>query len=1011
MADVESLVLKIDSDATKAKQKVDALIDTLDRLKKATGNGCGLPAVSEGMKQVDDKGSKATKTNEKSAKSFATLAAKVTVAAVALKKVGNTIASWMKSSMDYIENMNLFTVAMGEYAGSAKKYAEEVGDLMGIDPSDWMRNQGVYMTLLSGFGVTGDRAALMSQQLTQLGYDISSFYNTDVADAMTKLQSGISGELEPLRRLGYDLSQAKLESVALSLGIEKSVSAMNQAEKAELRYYAIMTQVTTAQGDMARTLEDPANQLRVLKAQATQAGRALGDLFLPILKAILPVATAVLKVIASLAKVIARLFGGDFETGGFSASLDSAADSAGGASDAIDDATGSAKKLKKELLGIDELNVMADPSGGSSGADDSLGGSGFDFELPTYDFIGDLTETKVGKIVEEMLAWLGITEDIDSWAELIDTRFGKILSLAGLIGAEILLWKVSQALIGAVTALTALSANPTLTILLSATLVIAGITMEFTGIKDAIENGLNGQNFGEIVGGALCTTAGAILLGSLIVSWIGKIGGAKVAFAFARLGNKLGIGTTKALGAALGAGIAGIVVGIPMFFVGIYDAIKNGLDWLSGILIGGGGMLTGAGIGMLIGGPVGAAIGALIGLVAGLLTDLVILIVQNWESICAWFSGVFTAVGQFFSGLWQSICDIWNVCAEWFDTNVIQPIVGFFTGLWNGISSAASDCWNAIVEFFTPAIEWFSELFGNIWQTVSDIFYNIGVIAGGCWEIIKICWEVVAGWVDENIIQPVSNFFSEMWLCISTWATEAWESIKSVFSTICDWIDMNIIQPVSGFFSDLWEGFTDAASEAWQGVKDVFSAVGTFFRETFEDAWAGIVSVFSVAGEIFVDIKDGVVEAFKWVVNGLIDGINNVVAVPFNAINGVLKWLRDIEIVGIKPFGSIKTITIPEIPKLASGGVVDEGQMFIAREAGPELVANVGNKSAVMNNDQIVESVSRGVYQAVVSAMGQSGGTQVVEAKVNDKVLFEVVVDQNRRETMRTGYNPLLGGV
>ena len=94
----------------------------------------------------------------------------------------------------------------------------------------------------------------------------------------------------------------------------------------------------------------------------------------------------------------------------------------------------------------------------------------------------------------------------------------------------------------------------------------------------------------------------------------------------------------------------------------------------------------------------------------------------------------------------------------------------------------------------------------------------------------------------------------------------------------------------------------------------------------------------------------------------------------------------------------------------ASGGFPDEGQMFVAREAGPELVGNVGRRTAVVNNDQIVESVSQGVYRAVVQAMGQSGGSQVVEAKVNDKVLFEVVVSRNRQETMRTGHSPLLGG-
>ena len=209
----------------------------------------------------------------------------------------------------------------------------------------------------------------------------------------------------------------------------------------------------------------------------------------------------------------------------------------------------------------------------------------------------------------------------------------------------------------------------------------------------------------------------------------------------------------------------------------------------------------------------------------------------------------------------------------------------------------------------------------------------------------------------------------------------------------------------------MWNGFKDGAVKAWEGIKTVFSKVGTFFSDTFKKAWAGVVKVFSIAGEIFVDIKDAIISAFKVVVNGLIKGLNSVVSVPFKGINTALMWLKDLNILGITPFKSLKEINIPQIPLLANGGMVDSGQMFIAREAGPEMVGSIGNRTAVANNDQIVESVSRGVYQAVVSAMGQSGGTQVVEAKVNDKVLFEVVVDRNRRETIRTGASPLLGGV
>lgn len=210
----------------------------------------------------------------------------VAIYRAAAKLLGIAIAK----SSQYTEDLNLFTVSMGEYAEEAYNYAQKVSEVMGIDPAEWMRNQGVFNTIISGFGVAGEKAAFMSKNLTQLGYDLASFYNLDFASAMQKVQSGIAGELEPMRRLGYDLSVARLEQERLKLGIDKSVSSMTQAEKSQLRYYAMMTQVTQVQGDMARTLEHPANMLRVLKAQFERCARAIGNLFIPILVKVLPFA-------------------------------------------------------------------------------------------------------------------------------------------------------------------------------------------------------------------------------------------------------------------------------------------------------------------------------------------------------------------------------------------------------------------------------------------------------------------------------------------------------------------------------------------------------------------------------------------------------------------------------------------------------------------------------------------------------------------------------------------------
>ena len=141
--------------------------------------------------------------------------------------------------ISYIENMNLFTVAMGE-AAQRLDYAVQVNKVLGIDTSEWIRNQGVFKQITSGFGIAENDANQMSKVLTQLGYDISSFFNISIEDAMQKVQSGISGELEPLRRLGYALDQATLQQVAYNHGIDQSINTMTQAEKSYLRFIAIL---------------------------------------------------------------------------------------------------------------------------------------------------------------------------------------------------------------------------------------------------------------------------------------------------------------------------------------------------------------------------------------------------------------------------------------------------------------------------------------------------------------------------------------------------------------------------------------------------------------------------------------------------------------------------------------------------------------------------------------------------------------------------------------------------
>lgn len=564
----------LDSFADQCNRVAAAITPLATQMEKVAAGFSAFPAKIQRLLKGN---TSLAASNNTLGKSYVNLAAKISLAYMGLKRIVGVIASWITASNQYIEDMNLFTVSMGQYAEEAYKYAQQVGEIMGINPGEWMRNQGVFMTITEGFGVASDRAYTMSKNLTQLTYDLASFFNISTSDAFQKLESGISGELEPLRRLGYDLSVARLQQEAYNLGIEKSVSAMTQAEKAELRYYAIMTQVTTAQGDMARTLEAPANQLRILQAQVDQAARALGNLFLPVLKAILPYAIALAKAIRLVAEIIAGFFGvsiPDFDTG--ADAIGGVASGADEAADGLGDASKKAKELKNALLGIDELNVISPPDDSSAGAGGvgGIGGGGLGFDLPTYDFIADAVNEQVEKIMAKIQPFLDwVRENID-----------EILAGVLAIGAAFLAWKIAK---GVQDFLQWLSTMKGFNIVGSIGFKIAGLGLfldAWNTMKEAIQDIMaNGPNFTNVT--------------KLISGFAEALGAAFLLF-----------GNIKMAGAMLViSGLSGIVSAIS-------DMVNNGINWDNalflvknlGLFLSGLGLLTGntqlGGIGLIISG-------------------------------------------------------------------------------------------------------------------------------------------------------------------------------------------------------------------------------------------------------------------------------------------------------------------------------------------------------------------------------------------------------------------------
>ena len=782
----------------KIQQLVSALSPLATQLNTISNAFSRLPAQ---IRQTTTATNALNTANNTASKGYVNLWAKARMAYNVIRGASHLIASCITESNSYIENINLFTASLGKFAEEAKSYAETVGEVMGIDPGQFMRYQGVFMTITKGFGVVEDKAYLMSKNLTQLGYDLSSFFNISFEDSMQKLQSGISGELEPLRRLGFDLSVARLQQEAWNLGIEKSVNAMTQAEKSQLRYYAIMTQVTVAQGDMARTLNAPANQLRILSAQVTQCARAFGNIFIPVLNTVLPYLIAFAKVLRMVINLIGKFVGFELPEVDYSG-ISSGSDAMGDLTDNTNDATNAAKKLKNAMTGIDELNIISPDDGSSgSGSDLGIGAGDLGIELPEYDFLGDAITTKVDELVNKFKEWAGLTDDIDTWAEFFHTKLGRILILIGEIAAGFALWKLSKSFLDGLNWLHTLMSNGlgnTVAITTGIVLTITGLTIEWTGIKSIIEDGIDKLNFGETIGGAILTAIGGTFIGKGAATALAKAGITSAAI-------EGGMGTALA-GALFGGGIAAVVAGLPAFGVGIYSAIKEGLNFLNGFLVEFGATLTGAGAGAIgaalgaWGGPVGIAVGALIGVVVGALTDLGIYLYQNWDDVKVWVSNVGGTIKKFFT----------------------ETVPGFFKDLPGKIKEG----WNKAIQ---PIKDFDWQQFG----------YDVGQKVGGA--VKKIC-------------EAFKKFFTQT-------LPDVWKKVKESFKTFfTKTLPTFFTETIPEFFKTVKEGFVTFFTET---LPEALSDVGEWFVDVGQAIWDGIKEGWDTAVKAVKDFIDGFVQGFK----------------------------------------------------------------------------------------------------------------------------------------------------
>lgn len=329
--------------------------------------------------------------------------------------IGKVIADSIKTGMDAVESDNLFDTSLGKYAEDVRGWSNEISDALGLNAVAMRKNTGVIYNMTTSMGLAEDNALKMSKGISLLSEDMASFYNLDSQEAFNKLRAGLTGETEPLKALGILVDENTIKQVAYSEGIAENGAELTQQQKVLARYVAILKQTGNAQGDLARTIDSPSNQLRILKNQVSQLGLAFSNFLLPVVSAVLPYITAFTKVITVALNSLSKFLGlggkGGADT---SKSVNDISSGVGGIGDGLDSANKSAKKLKGTLAGFDEMNVIQDSSSdSSSGGGGSAGVSaGLDFSLGDYDAHLDGLDSKVDKIVDNIKKGFNTVKDV-----------------------------------------------------------------------------------------------------------------------------------------------------------------------------------------------------------------------------------------------------------------------------------------------------------------------------------------------------------------------------------------------------------------------------------------------------------------------------------------------------------------------------------------------------------------------------------------------------------------------
>lgn len=848
IAKIPSINDKLDADTlNKFKTACDSISTSLTPLASQLDKvGNAFAKLPPQLNKVVTQANRVTAANEKQRKSYLSLSNQMNgfmrnmAKLVSLKAIADYLGDAVAKFNDFYEATDLFHNAMGNLSGEADTLISKMQGLLGVDPTKAMTYMATIQSLGTSFGLTSDKAYILSKNLTQLAYDEGSYWNKDVAETFTAMSSAISGEIEPIRRLGVDLSQARLQQELLALGFNKQVSSLSQADKAVLRYIAIMKQTANVQGNLAQTIQSPANQIKILKAQLDMLAKSVGSLLYPAMKSILPPLIAAVQLIREFVQWVAKLMGVKVVFTDFTKS----AGSVGGIGDAMDDTTDSTKKAAKALkdytMGFDELNII-DPTQGSSGSGSgaSAGNILGDVDLSGYDMFKQYNEELANQI------------------DAIKQKIKDMLPIIGAIAAALALWKIVDFLTDVATAISKMTDLQKLALSIATVVIEASLVFSFA--KGYTSSGNPLELLGEVVSAAfgsfvLWRTMGAdgITLG-MGIAFVASLAGLTYALGTgeANLGDAstwiqaalttafgsitgitllTNLGVAAGTAATLSIGLAGLIT-----FAGITFSLGEKLkefpvlNTIIAALMGIFGGVAGAGVALLVGAslPVAGAVAA-----AGVGIGLVL----HWAGIKwgAKESGEKTDAA--------AEADIKMHYVENVFEQRIEAIKQIIVTKWNAAIDFMTSLPGKVGNIINSIGEWFSSLPEKIGYALGFAVGKIGEWVGNM--VVTVTTEV------PKIVSSVVKFFEEL-------PGNIWTAILKALDVISKWRERmiafvvievpKIISSIVGEFKKLpdelrklgkfiWDGLINGLKDAWSTVTNGIKSFTDGFVNGFKDA-------------------------------------------------------------------------------------------------------------------------------------------------------------------------------